>query len=73
MIDCMLKERKRPKAHFPSPMKKKSLSPAHPSSMFSQERRKLTNGKEGELKEEDDSGHSFSIHHGSQLSLLFGI
>ena len=45
----------------------------HPS-MFSQQRRKLTNGKEGEKKkrkkkeEEEDSGHSFSINHGSQLS-----
>ena len=42
----------------------------HPS-MFSQQRRKLTNGKEGEKKkkeEEEDSGLSFSINHGSQLS-----
>ena len=51
----------------------------HPSrrpaaAVFSQQRRKRTNGKEGVLVEkeveEEDSGHPHSsIHHGSQLGL----
>ena len=45
----------------------------HPSrhpAMFSQQRRKRTNGKEGVLAETEDSGHPHSsIHHVSQLDL----